>query len=168
MFLSCTYPNDPASGPAFPAEGNVDAQCPQERLRTTQAASEGAGIFGPAGRARNAVAIGAGTQKVGGTARPRAALGHDLTHASGDRVGIDHALDRAPAVCSVGASESADGPQGCFASRRPYREIGHARQPIEVNATQGAQALHRRVEQGTQDARPRDFELAPQLVLRAS
>src|SRR5262249_11186180 len=33
IFLSCTYPNDPASGPAFPAEGNVDAQGPQERLR---------------------------------------------------------------------------------------------------------------------------------------
>jgi hypothetical protein len=47
IFLSCSYPNDPASGPAFPAEGNVDAQCPQERLRATQAASECAGIFGP-------------------------------------------------------------------------------------------------------------------------
>src|SRR5262249_46870491 len=37
IFLSCSYPNDPASGPAFPT---VDAQCPQERLRATQAASE--------------------------------------------------------------------------------------------------------------------------------
>ena len=31
---------------------------------------------------------------------------------------------------------------------------------------QGPQPMHRRVEQGAQDARPRDFELAPQLVLR--
>ena len=42
------YPDDPASGPAFPAEGNVDAQCAQERLRAPQAASECTGIFGPA------------------------------------------------------------------------------------------------------------------------
>jgi hypothetical protein len=33
IFLSGTYPNDPASGPAFATEGNVDAQYPQERLR---------------------------------------------------------------------------------------------------------------------------------------
>jgi hypothetical protein len=30
------------------AKRNVDAQSPQERLRVTQAASERAGIFGPA------------------------------------------------------------------------------------------------------------------------
>ena len=38
IFLSYTYPNDPASGPAFPTEGNVDAQGSQERLRATRAA----------------------------------------------------------------------------------------------------------------------------------
>ena len=58
---------DPASGPAFPAEGNVDAQCSQERLRATQAASECAGIFGPASALTQevvAAAVGAGPQKM--------------------------------------------------------------------------------------------------------
>jgi hypothetical protein len=49
IFLSCTYPDDPSSGPAFSAEGNVDAKCPQECLRATQAASACARTFGPAG-----------------------------------------------------------------------------------------------------------------------
>jgi hypothetical protein len=73
IFLSCTYPNGPASGPAFPAKGNVDAQCPQERLRATQAASEYAGIFGPASALIHkvvAAAVGVGPPKLGGTARP--------------------------------------------------------------------------------------------------
>src|SRR5215510_13687716 len=81
IFLRCTYPNDPASGPAFPAEGNVDAQCPQERLRAAQAASECAGIFGPASALPQkvvAAAVGVGPPKLGGTARPCRALGHDL------------------------------------------------------------------------------------------
>ena len=70
IFLSCTYP---ASGPAFPAEGNVDAQCPQEHLRATQAASEGAGIFGSASAPTQkvvAATVGVGPPKLGGTARP--------------------------------------------------------------------------------------------------
>src|SRR5262245_45024192 len=46
---SCTYSDHPAPGPAFPTEGNVDAQYPQERLRPTEAASKRAGIFGSAG-----------------------------------------------------------------------------------------------------------------------
>jgi hypothetical protein len=36
----------------------------------------------------------AGTQKVGGGPGPKVTLGHDLPHASGDRVGVDKALDR--------------------------------------------------------------------------
>jgi hypothetical protein len=46
IFLNSTYPNDPASGPAFATEGNVDAKCPQESLRATQPTSERAGILG--------------------------------------------------------------------------------------------------------------------------
>ena len=91
------HPDDPASSAAFPTEGNLYTQRPQERLRATQAAGERAGMFGPAGaEPRNALAvtIGAGPQKVGGAARPRAALGHDLAHASGHRVGVDDALER--------------------------------------------------------------------------
>src|SRR6184192_3257776 len=45
------HPDDPASGAAFTAEGDLDAQCPQERLRAPQATSERAGIFRPAGTA---------------------------------------------------------------------------------------------------------------------
>ncbi len=48
IFESPTYPDDPGAGVAFMAKRNVDAQSPQERLRVTQAASERAGIFGPA------------------------------------------------------------------------------------------------------------------------
>jgi hypothetical protein len=48
IFESPAYPDDPAAGMAFTTERNVDAQSPQERLRATQAASEHAGIFGPA------------------------------------------------------------------------------------------------------------------------
>ena len=39
------------------------------------------------------------------------------------------------AVGCIGARKSTGGPQGCFASRGPEREIGHARQPVEVNGT---------------------------------
>jgi len=68
-----TNPDDPVSGSAFTIERNVDAQCPQERLRATQAASERAGIFGPASALTQkvvAAAVGVGPPKLGGTARP--------------------------------------------------------------------------------------------------
>jgi len=73
-------------------------------------------------------------------------LGHDLAHASGDRAGIDHALDRGPAVCFVGASASAGRPQGWFASRGPEGKVSHARQPVEVDAAHRPQAMHHRIE----------------------
>ena len=63
----------PGSSSAFTAEGNLDAQCPKEWLRTTQAASKRAGIFGPASALIQKVvvaAVGAGPPKLGGTARP--------------------------------------------------------------------------------------------------
>jgi hypothetical protein len=54
---------DSASVSAFTAKRNLDVQCPQKSLRATQAASQRARIFGPAGTVPvNAVsaAIGAG------------------------------------------------------------------------------------------------------------
>jgi hypothetical protein len=56
--------------PARPSRPNVMsiAQCPQERLRATQAAGELAGIFGPAGtvpRMPSLLVTGAGPQEVG-------------------------------------------------------------------------------------------------------
>jgi hypothetical protein len=49
---------------------------------------------------------------------------------------------------------------GPFHKPWPEGEIGHARQPIEVNVAQGAQTAHH--------AGPLDFELAPQLALKTS
>jgi hypothetical protein len=67
IFESCAHPDDPASGSAFTTERNVDAQCPQERLRTTQPPGERARISWPAcGPPGGAITgkIGGGMQKV--------------------------------------------------------------------------------------------------------
>ena len=49
----------------------------------------------------------------------------------------------------------------CFTSRGPEREVGHAPQPGVMNAIQGAQILHRHIEDGAEDAqiRPADHFL---------
>jgi hypothetical protein len=89
IFERLTYPDGPAPCPAFTTRGNVDTYCPQEGLRAPQAARKRAGIFRPAGavpRSAITVATAARPQKVAGTTRPQAALGHDLPHASGDRI----------------------------------------------------------------------------------
>ena len=69
IFAGRTHPDDPISGVAFTAEGNVDAQRPQERLRPAQSTGECARVFGPAGGAiRTTVpaATGADPQEVDG------------------------------------------------------------------------------------------------------
>ena len=71
---------------AFTTEGDLDTQGPQEGLRAAQGAGERPGTFGSAGagaRGTAPAAIGADTEKVGGTTCPRAALGHEVAHASG-------------------------------------------------------------------------------------
>jgi hypothetical protein len=75
--------------------------------------------------------------------------------------------DGGPAVRLIGAQEGASGPECCFACHCPKREIGHPRQSLGANVRQLAQAMRRSVEQGTQDARPRGLEFAPEVVLRA-
>ena len=55
------------------------------------------------------------------------ALAHELTHASGDRIGVDDALDRGLAVGCEGASEGVGRPETFFARRGPEREVGHSR-----------------------------------------
>jgi hypothetical protein len=95
--------DDPASASAFTSEDNLDAERSQERLRAPQAAGQRAGIFGPAGATpRDAVvaAIGAHTQQVGGAAPPGAALGHELAHAGGQRVGVDGILE-STLICTM-------------------------------------------------------------------
>src|SRR5262245_9736728 len=100
IFERSMYRDDPGADTAFPTERNLDAQYPQEGLRATQAASERAGVFGPGCTVpRGAVtASGAETQKVGSATCPRAALGQDLAHTSGNWVGVDTGFDRGPAV----------------------------------------------------------------------
>ena len=134
----CAHPNDSASGSTFTTEGNVDTKRPKKCLRATQAASEGAWIFRPAdaGHWDLASIFKAAPQKVGGTAGPRAAFAHEQPHARGDWVCVDDAFDRGFPVLCVSATESVGGPEAPFASRRPEDEIGHPRQPVEVNATQ--------------------------------
>jgi hypothetical protein len=92
--------------------------------------------------------------------RPHGPIDHTCTHASGYGICFDDAFDGRSAVCRVGAGERAGRPQRCFASGGPEREVCHARQRVEVNTTHRPQAMHHRVEQGAQDAGPRDFELA--------
>src|SRR5271166_5048098 len=136
IFERRAHPDYSASGSAFTTEGNVDAESPKKCLRPTQVPGQGARIFGPAGPvACLPRAFNTNPQKIGGAARPGAALAHELPHASSDRVRVDDALDRGLAVGCVGARESTGGPEGCFASGGPERKVGHARQPTEMNGT---------------------------------
>ena len=156
--------DDPAAASTLTTERNVNAQDPKEGLGATQAASERAGIFGPAGaRPRNPVivATGAGPQKVGGAACPRTALSHNLPHASGDRVGVDNAVDRGPAVRLVGAPEGPRRPKRRFAGRCPQREISHAGQAIQADLGQCAQSMHNQIEEVAEDAWTSELELPP-------
>jgi hypothetical protein len=69
----------------------------------TQARPAKARAFWAAGTIpRNAVSVanGAGMQQVVGGRSRGAPPGHDIPHASGDRVGIDSALNRSPVVAS--------------------------------------------------------------------
>jgi hypothetical protein len=101
IFERRAHPDYSASGSAFTTEGNVDAERPKKRLRPTQVAGEGAGIFGLAGAVASLTgAFNADPQKIGGATRPGAALAHELPHASGDRVRVDDALDRSLAVAA--------------------------------------------------------------------
>src|SRR5262245_8102780 len=71
------------------------------------AASECAGIFGPADtlpRSAITVATAARPQKVGGAARPGATLGHDLAHARGPSIGRVGAREIDPLGCERSVS----------------------------------------------------------------
>jgi hypothetical protein len=80
---------DTHSVEATTTECDVDAQCPEESLRAAEA-SERARVFGPTGSVPQypiTGAFGASTPKVIGGPGPGAAFGHDIPHASGDRIG---------------------------------------------------------------------------------
>src|SRR5215467_1027441 len=98
-----TYRDDSISGSTFTTKRNLYANGPQERMRATQAAGEGARIFRPADLRHWDLASTheADLQKIGGAARPRAALAHELPHAGGDRVRVDDALDRGLSVVGI-------------------------------------------------------------------
>src|SRR5439155_9018851 len=134
IFHGSTYPDYSGSGSAFTTERNVDAKRPKRCLRPTQVPGERAGASTPAGAKPGlADTFSAGPQKIGGASRPGAAFAHDLPHASSNWVRVDDALNSSSAVCSVRTSESPGRPQRGFASRRPDGDIGHARQPLELN-----------------------------------
>jgi hypothetical protein len=85
-------PDYPGSSSPFTTEANVDAQYPKECLRTTQSAGEVPGALGPnRGPAREAGTRQGctGTQEVGSTSRPRAAVRHNLPQPSGHWIGVD-------------------------------------------------------------------------------
>src|ERR1700730_8832714 len=104
IFERRAHPDYSASGSTFTTEGNLEAEPAKKCLRPTQVAGVGARIFGPAGPVTCLPrAFNADPQKIGSAADPRAALAHELPHASGDRVRVDHALDRRLAIVRVGA-----------------------------------------------------------------
>jgi hypothetical protein len=101
-------------------EGNLDAERAKKCLRPAQVAGESARISRPAKVVASVTgAFSADPQKISSAARPDAVLGHEAAHPSGDRVDVDHVLDRGFSVDSVGARESARGPEARFASRGP-------------------------------------------------
>jgi len=92
IFWPRTDPDHSGSSSAFTTEGDVDAQCPKECLRTTQSAGKFPGTLGPSSGPAREVGTRqgcAGTQEVGSTSRPRAAVCHNLPHPSGYWVGVD-------------------------------------------------------------------------------
>ena len=118
-----TDPDYPGSSSSFTTERNLDTKRPKKRLRATQVAGEGAGIFRPTGavpRDTITAAVNADPQKICSATRPGAALAHELPHASGDRVRVDNALDRGRAVGCIGARESTGGPEAGLAGDAIY------------------------------------------------
>src|SRR5262245_1622232 len=131
-------PDDSISCSAFTIEGNLDANRPKKRLRPTQVAGKGPRIFGPAGVVACPPGALANPQKIGGASRPRAALAHELPHASSDWVRVDDGLDCSPAICRVGASERTGRPERCFAGPGPQLEVGHPGQSADVSGVNGS------------------------------
>jgi hypothetical protein len=92
MFGPRMNPDHPGSSSAFTTEGDVDSQYPKECLRTTQSAGKFPGTLGPSRGPAPEARTGQGcigTQEVGSTSRPRAAVRHNLPHPSGYWVGVD-------------------------------------------------------------------------------
>jgi hypothetical protein len=83
-------PDHPGSTSAFTSEGNVDTQCSKEWLHPAQAAGEGPRVLRPSrDREAGTRQIGASTQEVQSTSRPRAAVCHNLPYPSGYWIGVD-------------------------------------------------------------------------------
>jgi hypothetical protein len=85
-------PDHPGSSSAFTTEGNVDTQYSKEWLRTAQAAGEGPRVLRPSrdpAREAGIRQVGASTQEVQSTSRPRAAVCHNPPYPSGYWIGVD-------------------------------------------------------------------------------
>ena len=114
-----------------------------------------------------------------GGPRCRRLQGHEIPYRSGDSVGGKHGLHRLVDVAGIGANERACFP-GCavlvpersLAGRRPHREVGHARNPLQLDLRPPRQSHRHGIEQRAQDAWPvglergQQFLFGPALVLR--
>src|SRR5690242_16931865 len=127
MFHRSAYSDYSRSNSAFTTERNLDAKRAKKCLRPTQVPSQDAWIFYPPG-ALNCLraAFDGDSQKIRGGPRPRVLLAHELPHARGDLVGVDHTLNYCPAIGRASVAESAGGPEGGLAGGCPEREVGHS------------------------------------------
>jgi hypothetical protein len=86
-------------------------------------------------------------QKVRRGALPRGPIGHELAHEHRHWIGVDDAFDLGLAICPIGGLKRPRRPTIRLASRGPTREIGHAREPLELDLAQRLQAVHRGIEE---------------------
>jgi hypothetical protein len=113
-------------------------------------------------------AIGTDPMKVRRASGPSGRLGHHVAHSVGHRVGLDDTLDCGPPIFVIGTHEGAGGPECRFASRRPEREISHARKLLKADLGEGPQAMGYGVHQGTKNERSCQLEIPPHRLLGAA
>src|SRR5258708_40341022 len=108
IFTAGVNRNRPRSRASCSAKSHFYAQRAKKSLCTPQWAGECPGIVRPTWAApRNAMIrqVCTHTQKGGSASCSRAAVRHDLPHASADRVGIDTSLVRTPSGCLISAAD---------------------------------------------------------------
>src|SRR3984893_3419167 len=113
IFERRAHRNEPGSGAAFTAEDNVDAQCPKEGLRATQAAGKRTRASCPSYAPRYVIASTLGTQpqKVCRAPSPHSPVDHDCSHAGGYGIRFDDTLDSGSGGLPVGGV-GGNGPAG--------------------------------------------------------
>src|SRR5262249_6112544 len=137
------HSDHPAARSSFATKGNINADGPEERLATTQPASQGTRIFWPSGGSvRHIFACSnTGAQKIGGPSCPYPAHGHDLPNKSGHRVGLNDTFDRGSTVGIIDVQKGTGRPKRRFTGGCPQREISHARRAFKANSGQPLQPV---------------------------